>query len=57
MFEVQCVATTVLAAFLFMPLLTGLVTVANRFCYKHDAPHGALPPNQHPILPKTAKNP
>jgi len=56
MFEVRCVSTRVLAAFLFMPLLPELVTVEDRFCYKHDAPHGALPPNQHPVLPKTAKN-
>ena len=56
MSEVQWVATTVLAACLFMPLLMELVPIEDRRYYKHDAPHGALPPSQHPIPPETAKN-
>jgi hypothetical protein len=57
MFEAQGFVTTVLAAFLFMPLLMEFVSTRDRSCYRHGAPNGTLPRSQHPILPKTAKNP
>jgi hypothetical protein len=55
MFKVQCPATTVLAAFLSMPLLTELVSSKDGFCYRHGAPNGAVFPSQRPIPLKTAK--
>ena len=52
---VQRVATTVLAAFVSMPLLTELAPGKNGFCYKHGAPNGTVPRPATPIPPKTAE--
>ena len=57
MFGVQCVAKTVYAVFLSMPLLTELGWSEDGLCYRHGAPNGALPPSQQPIPPKTGKTP
>jgi hypothetical protein len=57
MFKVHCMATTVLAALLTMPLLAELDSSEVGFCYRHGAPSGALFPSQYPIPPQTAKNP
>jgi hypothetical protein len=52
------IAYTVLAAHRIpnMPLLTELGWSDEGTCYRHGAPNGAVPPGQHPIPPKTAKN-
>ena len=57
MFRVKCMATTVFVGFISMPFLTELVSSEDGFCYRHGAPNGAVPPSQHSIRPKTAKNP
>ena len=41
MFRVGHVATAVLVALIFMPLLTDFVSRENGFCYIHGAPNGA----------------
>ena len=56
MFEVQCLSTAVLAAFISMSLLTELISSEDGSYYAHGAPNGAVFPSQHPILQKTAKS-
>jgi hypothetical protein len=43
MFRDKCVVTTVVVAFISMPLLTELVSSEDGFCYRHGAPNGAVP--------------
>jgi hypothetical protein len=42
MFLVKCVATTVFVGSISMLLLTELVSSEDGFCYRHDAPGGAV---------------
>jgi hypothetical protein len=42
MFRDKCVVTTVVVAFISMPLLTELVSSEDGFCYRHGAPDGAV---------------
>ena len=56
MLRVERMAKRGLVAIISMPLLTELVSHEDGFCYRHDAPNGAVPARRRGILSKTAKN-
>ena len=53
---VQRAATTVVAEFIVMPLLTELVLSEVGVCYRHGAPNGAGPKSALTIPRRTAKD-
>ena len=52
---VQCLTRTVFVVLMSMPLQPELAFSKDGFCYRHDAPNGAVRPSQHSVQPKTAK--